>query len=163
MSMKAKTMHSKSVLFNVALALATSVSIISVATPLAVQATESNAHRAYDNELRRQIVEVWRQNNWKSSCFVAENGLRSLIKISFNNQNGEYWLLAKKQYFLDANCNQYAEMQEDVYEKLNPTDFNISFFHLGADPRSTIEYKSDGFFIQFGTQSVSFFIDKSAG
>ena len=63
MSMKAKTMHSKSVLFNVALALATSVSIISVATPLAVQATESNAYRAYDNELRKQIVENWRQNN----------------------------------------------------------------------------------------------------
>jgi len=84
---------------NIAMALVASVSMISIVTPLEAQTVESKTHYAYKSELRKQILESWTRNSWKSSCFIAENGLRTLINVNFNNQDGEHWLTAKKKVF----------------------------------------------------------------
>ena len=146
---------------NIAMALVASVSMISIVTPLEAQTVESKTHYAYESELRKQILESWTRNSWKSSCFIAENGLRTLINVNFNNQDGEHWLTAKKRYFFDEDCNKYADMEENIHNKLNFTKPNVNFFHLGNDVEAIVEYRTDGFFIQFGTQLVSFLIDNS--
>jgi len=52
-------------------------------------------------------------------------------------------------------------MEENIHEKLNFTKPNVNFFYLGNDIGAIVEYRTDGFFIQFGTQLVSFLIDNS--